>query len=409
MPSDPEMNPADAFGVMDFVVNNTEKVTNEIGNAGAFDRTDIHDPQQQLDYKRAKIEGEHQGLRGVVSAAYSALGWQPSYQQEMDESTNAQRYAAAGDTKYAEDASKQQENARLQQLRAQLENAAASETKTDFQRQRESIDQNYAEQLQAANQIENGRTFQSQGFKSQADANAYAQHLREVAGAIHDAEGDKLSLARAGQMESGQGRLDVLNQAAAGDETGAARTALENELGSEQLAIDPNDKERVKQFSAVREKSLANFDADAARQSNLQAVQSNDRIAAMREEAKDAELQGEGKTDEAKIAALKFQTEQRVRSLQEQADAEGDSTKKAQLQQEAAAAAEAGKTERDALQMELQRHNTQAPALAGASGGNAISGAVANNLAEVSKKLDDAATKLEKAISNLKTLTVLKD
>ena len=211
----------------------------------------------------AKIEAEHQGLRGLVSSGYSALGWQPSYQQEMDESTNAQRYAAAGDTKYAEDASKQQENARLRRLQGQLDDAAAGETKTDFQRQRDSINQNYAEQLQAADQVENGRTFQSQGFKSQADANAFAQHLREVAGAIHAAEGDKLEMARAGQLASGQGRLDVLKQAAAGDPTGAARTALQNELDSEQLAIDPNDKERLQQFSAIRDKSLANFEADA--------------------------------------------------------------------------------------------------------------------------------------------------
>jgi hypothetical protein len=49
--------------------------------------------------------------------------------------------------------------------------------------------------------------------------------------------------------------------------------------------------------------------------------------------------------------------------LQEQADAAGDSKTKTGLQQEAAAAADAGKKERDALQMELQRTNAQAPAI----------------------------------------------
>jgi hypothetical protein len=301
MPSNPEMSPADTFGVVDFLVNNAEKITSEIGNAGAFDRTDIHDPQQQLEYKRGKIESDHQGLRGAVGSLYSAFGWQPSYQQEMDESTDAQHYAAAGDTKSAEDASKQQESARLQQLRAQLDTTAASETKTEFERQRDSINQEYAEQLQAANEVQNGRTFQSQGFKSQADANAFAQHLRDVAGTIRTAEGNKLELAREGELASGQGRLDVLKQAAAGDTT-------------------------------------------------------------------------------------------------------GDSKTKSQLQQEIAAATEAGKKERDALQMELQRTKGQT-----GMGENGLTGAAANHLADVSKKLDDAVTKLEKAISNLKSLSVLKD
>jgi hypothetical protein len=149
---------------------------------------------------------------------------------------------------------------------------------------------------------------------------------------------------------------------------------------------------------------------------SLLAQQSNDRIAALREEARDAELEGEGKTDEARIAALKFQTEQRVRSLQEQPDAEGDSTKRSQLQKEVAAAADAGNAERDALQKELQRQNSQAPALAVGSTPSADSGQAGsshgegpNNLADVSKRLDDAATKLDRAISKLKTLAVLKD
>ena len=89
---------------------------------------------------------------------------------------------------------------------------AASETKTEFERQRDSINQEYAEQLQAANEVQNGRTFQSQGFKSQADANAFAQHLRDVAGTIRTAEGNKLELAREGELASGQGRLDVLER-----------------------------------------------------------------------------------------------------------------------------------------------------------------------------------------------------
>jgi hypothetical protein len=209
-------------------------------------------------------------------------------------------------------------------------------------------------------------------------------------------------------------KLRAAKLEAAGDVRGASRQEIDEGFSDQERSLDPyDDKERTR-LQEIHQQALANYDAEAARQSKLQEAQSNDRIAALQEEANDARLRGEGKTDEAGIAALKFQTEQCVRSLQEQADAEGDSTRKAQLQKEAAAAADAGKTERDALQKELQRTNAQSPALAAATaqagtGANGLAGASGNNLAEVSKKLDDAATKLDKAISNLKTLVLLKD
>jgi len=408
------MEPTDLIGP---TLDSFDTIGNKIANSEVFDRTDIYDSQQFLEYKRGKIDKDYETWQeDVTNSLYSKAGLEDSYQKKMDRLSDAQHSYTAGETKYSADSAAQQENTRLQQLRAELENRAASETKKDFQRQREFVDQNYAQQVQAANQVENGRTFQSQGFKSQAEADAFALHMKDVASAIHTPEADKLSLARAAQMQSGQGRLDALNQMAGGDETGAARTVLENQLDSEQLTIDPNDKERLKQFGLIRQKSLANFYAAASRQEKLQATQSSDRIAALGEEAKEAELEGEGKTGEARIAALKFQTEQRVKSLQEQADAEGDSTKRSQLQKEVAAAAEAGKTERDALQKELQRQNIQAPALgagstslSGAGHGGSSHGEWPNNFADVSKRLDDAATKLDRAISKLKTLAVLKD
>jgi hypothetical protein len=71
---------------------------------------------------------------------------------------------------------------------------------------------------------------------------------------------------------------------------------MENELDSENLAIDPNDKERQKQFAEIRKKSLANFDANTARQRKLEENQSNDRIMAIREQAQEAQLRAAGKT-----------------------------------------------------------------------------------------------------------------
>jgi hypothetical protein len=205
---------------------------------------------------------------------------------------------------------------------------------------------------------------------------------------------------------------DLLNAAkleASGDTTGARRAELDEQLSAQERSLDSHDIPEVTRLKAIHGQMLTNFDAEAHRQANLQAAQSNDRIAAMREEAKDAQLRGEGETDEAKISDLKFQTEQRVRSLQEQADAEGDSTKKAQLQREAAAAAEAGKTERDALQKELQRQNSQAPALANSSQtGGGTADTLATRIEEASAKLNSAADKLDHALSNLKTNSILK-
>jgi len=42
-----------------------------------------------------------------------------------------------------------------------------------------------AQASQAADQVANDKTFSSQGFKSQAEANAFAEHLRQSASAIH--------------------------------------------------------------------------------------------------------------------------------------------------------------------------------------------------------------------------------
>jgi hypothetical protein len=88
-----------------------------------------------------------------------------------------------------------------------------------------------------------------------------------------------------------------------------------------------------------------------------------------------------------------------------------DPVKKEQLLGEAAAADEAGKQDQDALQKELQRTNAQASALNstqhGGLGPNAED--LAGKLADTAKRLGDAATKLDKLVSNAKTPTVLKD
>jgi hypothetical protein len=404
--------PVESDAFLDQTLGAVNTIGNKTGNAGVFDRTDFHNPQEELEYKRAKIEKDYDTWQAsAVNSAYAYAGLQDSYQKQMDELTEAQQYSAAGDTKFSADSSAQQEGARLQQLRAQLDATAASETKTEFQRQMESIGQNYLSQLQAADRVANDRTFYGEGFKSQAEANAFAEHLRRSASAIHDAEFNKLERGKLIELGSDQDRLSMLNKAAAGDTMGAAREALENQLDSEEGAIDPNDKEHLQRFGAIRQQTMANFDADAARESTFQAAQSDERVQALHEEAMEAQLRGEGKTDDARVAGLKFSTEQRVRELREAADAENDPVRKQQLLREAAAADEAGKQDRDALQKELQRTNAQAPALNSAQHGGLGSNVedLAGRLADTARKLDDAATKLDKVVSNAKTPTILKD
>jgi len=410
MPADPDSNAANVAGAIDFAASNLDKLTGEIGNAGWFDQTDITNPEQQLEYKRAKIESEHEGLRGLWSNVYSTVFGQPSYQEEMNKFSDAERYSSRGDTKFSAESSAQQESGRLQQLRAQLNATVAAETKSEFQRQLEVINQNYGAQIQAADSIENNKTFQSQGFKSQAEANAFAENLKQTAGTIQNDEFDKAWRARMFQLASGQESLEVLKQSAAGDTTGAARATLENQLNIEEYSLDPNDKERLQQFGAIKQQTLANFDAADARHRVFDTAQSNERIWALQEEGKDAELRGEGTDDEARVSALNFSTQQRVRELREQADAESDSTRKSQLMREADAAAGAGKIERDALQKELQRTNTQATALSTNTthdGGDCS--ALVTEVTDASRKLNDAAGKLDKMIAGSQKLILLKD
>ena len=239
--ADSGSSPADPAGGVDFAASNLDKPMGEIGNAASFDRTDIHDPQHLLDYKREKIEADHGGLRGVLGSIYSTVGIQPSYHSEMDQLSDAEGYTRAGDVRFSADASAQQERTRLRQLQAGLDAQLASAGKTQYQQQLEAANQTYTDELQAANEIANNRTYRSQGFHSQAEANQYAAHLKNSVAAVHDAEVTKLQRANLIDQEQDQLQLSILNQEASGDVTGAALTTLEMHLDAQEDAIDPND------------------------------------------------------------------------------------------------------------------------------------------------------------------------
>lgn len=235
--------------------------------------------------------------------------------------------------------------------------------------------------------------------------------LKIDAGTIEEIEHYKAHDAGLEQKREDQSRLNILKQRGAGNEVGADRSEIDSELTAEENSLDPHDNERLSRLHAIHQQTLANFDADAARRRKLEEAQADDRIAELKEEGYEAELQGEGKTDEATAAHLKFATDLRVRQLREQAEIEIDPEIKQQLQRQADAAQDAGAKERDALQREQQRHNSQVPPLNSAGhGGTVLDDALANKLTDAAKKLDDAATKLGQALSgNRKTLTSVKD
>ena len=411
MASDLESSAADVGGAADFAAGGLDKLSTEIGSAGAFDSTDIHDPQRLLEYKRQKIEADHEGVRGAAGSVESKLFGLPSYQGEMDTLSDAERYAATGDARSSAASLAQQERSRLRNLQQGLDTAVAEESKTEFQRQIDAVNQSYADQLEAADDVVHNHSYWSQGLHSRAEANQYAEHLKKSASALHDSALDSLNRKNLAGQEHDQVQLSILNREAAGDITGATRATLEMHLDDEENAIDPNDKQRLKNFAEISQKTMANFDAEVARQQKLQGEQVDDQIAQMHEKSKEAQLRAAGKSNEADVAQLQFETAEQVKSYQQQADAQADPARNKQYLQLAQAAQESGKEQLDALQKEQQRQNTQAPALnSAAHGGAALDDALATKLADAAKKLDDAATKLDRAIGGPnKSVTSVKD
>ena len=387
-------------------------IGDKINNAGAFDRTDIHDPQQFLEYKRGKIDKDYENWSdAAINSIYASIGVAPSYQEEMDQLSDAQSYYSAGEARSSAASAAQREGDRLRQLMARMDAHVAAAGKTGYQQGMDDVNQQYSDALQTADQIANGRTAWSQGFRSQAEADQFADHLRKDASAIHDAQWTKLQREKLIQEAGDQVRLGILNREATGDTTGAARAALEMQLDASEDAIDPNDKQRLEMFAKIRKQSLANFDADVARQNKLQDEHFDDQMAQFREESKEAKLRAAGKTDEADAAHLQFETDQQAKWYREQADAETDPEKKKRLLMLAQAAEASGKDQRDALQQEQQRQNAQSPSLGSAPHASPmLDDALVTKLTDATKKLNDVVAKLDRALAGPnKPLTSVKD
>jgi hypothetical protein len=214
----------------------------------------------------------------------------------------------------------------------------------------------YQDAIQQADVL-NENTFSQYGgeFKNEGDFQKAIGRLKMNAGIVRDEAHNRAVNKRWFDESQDEGRLKSLQLRGSGDTIGAERQDLVSELDAEDYAVDPNDWDANARFARIRKQTISNFDADAARKQKLEAAQSEDRVLAYQEEGTEAKLRGEGKDWEASNAALKFSTEQRVRTLREQADAEADITKKQQLNREADAADQAGKLEAQAQQQEHLR------------------------------------------------------
>jgi hypothetical protein len=192
-------------------------------------------------------------------------------------------------------------------------------------------------------------------FQTPADLQRAVNEMKSNAGIARDAELGRIqNEKRASQVEDA-GHLKSLELQAARDTTGAKRQNLVNQLDADFFASPPQDWEAGQRYDHIRKLALSNFDADAARKKKLDTAESQDQILGFQEETTEANLRGQGKGWDADFAAMKFKTDQRVRSFRERAAAEGDADKKKQLNREADAAAAAGKADVDAMVKEHQR------------------------------------------------------
>ncbi len=254
-------------------------------------------------------------------------------------------------------------------------------------------------------------------FKTPADQQKAVGQLKLEANIVRDESVQHFHDQELYQSLNAEDRLKALKLQAAGDTTGARRLTMDNQFVAEERSIDGNDPQQLQRIQAIRVQALANFDAGAVRQGKYQEAQASDQISAFQEEAKESQLRAQGRSDDARVAALDFSTQQRVRSLQEEADAETDPTRKGQLQREIAAANDAGKIERDSLQQEIHRTqmtNVQSSAMSAASqmsssNLSALHDGGGSNFNDAVRKLDNATLTLNKALSHSKTLVMVKD
>jgi hypothetical protein len=65
-------------GALEFAMGPLNELANEILNAGIFDRTDIERPEDEIEYKRGRIDKEYEGVRGLANTFWDSVGLQPS-------------------------------------------------------------------------------------------------------------------------------------------------------------------------------------------------------------------------------------------------------------------------------------------------------------------------------------------
>jgi hypothetical protein len=390
---------------LQFATDNTDRLADEIGNAGIFDEPSVTDPLEMLRRKRQKIEGEHEGTRGAVNWLLGVLGIEPSYSDEIGQLDEAEREYKDRDAQANASQQSAEAKKKLLELLRRRHTAAIEGAKSSLEQQSDEIQQEYQQQIDEADAIKT-QPYYRLGLGSEAELQRDVQKLKDDAETLRSERQRELGQTSLNQIWDDQGRQKELQLEGAGDSTGAQRQALLNDLYRQREQIDPRDQDRLNRFQKIQDQALQNFDAETARQKKLQQAQSDDELAKYKEEKHEAELRSAGKDDEAQLDALKFSIEQRTKSLREQADAEVDPVRKAQLEREADASAGAEKSDLDALRKQLQRESQPGnPNVTPLRDGKDI----APGFADAVKKLDDAATKLDKALAKAKTVQILAD
>jgi hypothetical protein len=330
-----------------------------IANAGIFDRTDIRDPKEMQQYKRDKILADNSGLRGLVNIAYGKLGLETSADDELKELSQA---SSDIDTREREEAWRlkgQTEHDQYGHDLRVLREAVAATGRSESQNEQASIDKTYQSEMSEADKLAN-ENWAGAGFSSPRAQNEEVIQFKQNAQLLRQASESKLTNEDREGVFLNDNRLKALQLQASGDSTGARRQELQNQLIGEAVNLDPNDWDAGQRFGKIYNQSMSNFDTDAKRQAGLQAAQSQDQVLGYQEEATEAKLKGEGRDWDASVLALKFATEQRVRTLREEADAVGNNTRKQQLNRQADAAEQTGKIERDAQQQGHARQLAEA-------------------------------------------------
>jgi hypothetical protein len=296
-------------------IENTDELAMTIGHAGAFD-DNTADSLQQLQQKRAKIEGEHEGLRGFSNWLYAKAGLEPSYEQELQRLEEAERASEQADQQIAwrQNIAQSRHWSADLHMQAQMSNMPANRI------QDIPINQQYQQEL-----VESGRIVGDPKREAQAQADALeiktAQEHR-----LYDQSGLEYA-----NLQSG---IRAAQLTLAGDPQAAQREQFDQDQVDQRVALVEQYGEQsgqVKSFdqkSALERQELLGKQAQARQQTQSESARA---MADVQGEVHESQLRAAGNTYEADRDQFIRTGEDKVKILREQANAANDTAVKTQL------------------------------------------------------------------------------